>query len=296
MNSPTLKQLRYLIALEETLHFGKAAELCCVSQSAFSAAIKELESLLGTQLVDRTNKSVVMTQMGKLVTNNARICLKDLDNLMTDLEEQRNPLNKRITMGVIPTIAPFLLPGIFREIGQDYPHLKLYCKERFTEVLLDNLNQGELDVILIALPYELKNLEVMPLYKDYFYLACSKNSQLVNPQQYSIESLDNGSVFLLEADHCLREHTLSACNLRSTDKVNQFTASSLYTLLHMVNADLGVTFIPEIALDSALMENTEIRTYPLDENSFREIALVWRKNSSQDEDFRMLGELIKRVR
>lgn len=128
MNYPTVKQLRYLIALDENLHFGNAAEHSYVSQSAFSAAIRELESLLNVQLVARTNKSVAMTIVGKLVTSNARICLNDLDNLMSNLEEQQNKLNRRITMGLIPTIAPFISPDIYCQIRQDYPHLKLYCK------------------------------------------------------------------------------------------------------------------------------------------------------------------------
>jgi LysR family hydrogen peroxide-inducible transcriptional activator len=155
---------------------------------------------------------------------------------------------------------------------------------------------GELDVILIALPYELKNVTVMKLFKDHFRLAARKNSKLIDPEQYSINRLNRESVLLLEDGHCMREHALDACRIRNLDTVNRFSASSLHTLIQMVDNDLGITFIPEMAEGSSLLKNTNVKTYPLPERSYREIGLAWRKGSALDEDFETLGSAIKKHR
>ena len=293
INLPTIKQLRYFVALEKHQHFGNAAKACFVSQSAFSVAIKELESHLGAQLVDRTNKSVTITRTGREIANHARLCLRDLEYLAEVAHSDQKPLTGRLNLGVIPTIAPFILPDLLPKLRSSFPDLKLYLREDTTQSSHDLLIEGELDLILIALPYKLSNVEVMPLFKDRFSLACHKDSKIIDPNNYSLNNLPKESVLLLEDGHCLRDHALSACKIRNQDTVSRFAASSLLTLVSMVDSDIGITYLTEMAKNSSLLQNTDIETYPLDEKSYREIGLAWRKGSAREEEFKLLGETIK---
>ncbi len=294
MNLPTIKQLRYFVALEKKQHFGKAAESCFVSQSAFSVAIRELESLLGTQLVDRTNKTVTITRVGKEIASHANRCLRDLEYLTSIAKSNDEPLSSRLTLGAIPTIAPFILPELVPQLRDAHPDLQLYLTEDTTLNLYTQLMDGDLDLLLIALPYKLAGVEVMSLFKDEFVLACRKNTELIDPEKYNHTDLPTESIILLEDGHCLRDHALSACHIRNQDTVNRFAASSLLTLIEMVDSDLGITYLTEMTKDSTMLKHTNIKTWPLEENSYREIGLVWRKNSSQAEEFRLLGEFIKK--
>ena len=293
MKLPTVKQLRYLVALDEHCHFGQAAQSCNISQSGFSIAIKELEELLQIQLIDRTNKSVTITAIGKQVVAKARVCLNELENLVEIPVDHQKPLSGKLTLGVIPTIAPYLLPAMLKGINTEFPELKLYLKEQITSLLYDELISGHIDLILVALPYEFKYVEVMPLFKDRFLLAHHKQTKWLNKGNGLLNQLKEDSVLLLEDGHCLRDHALSACKLLHTDKINRFSGTSIHTLLHMVNNDLGVTFIPEMAEQSVLLLGSQIELEAVNEDSYREIGLVWRKNSSHHGEFRMLGEFIR---
>ena len=295
-NYPTIKQLRYFLALTETKHFGRAAAATFVSQSAFSTAIRELENLLGTQLVDRTNRQVTITSTGQEVATQARLIIRDTDMLVEIAGRRRRPLSGMLKLGVIPTIAPFLLPKVLPGIRDAHPELQLYLIEDQTLRLHDRLLRGELDVLLLALPYELRSVDELALFKDNFRLACREDTQRVDPLNYRFNRLNRESVLLLEDGHCLRDHALAACKIHNTQKVNEFSASSLLTLVEMVDADLGITFLPEMADDSAILRNTRVKTYPLSDRSYREIGLVWRKGSARVEEFRLLGELLKRLR
>lgn len=294
MNLPTIKQLRYFVSLEKHKHFGNAAKACFVSQSAFSVAIKELESQLGAQLVDRTNKSVTITRTGREIASHARHCLRDLEYLTEVAHSNQKPLTGRLNLGVIPTIAPFVLPTLLPKLRKEFPELKLYLREDTTKALHQRLLEGELDIILIALPYKLSNVEVLPLYKDRFYLACHKNTTLLDPKNFSLSKLPKESVLLLEDGHCLRDHALSACKVRNQDTVSRFAASSLLTLASMVDSDIGITYLTEMIKNSPLLHNTDIKTFPLNENSFRRIGLAWRKGSARAKEFKTLGEVIER--
>lgn len=290
---PTTKQLRYFVALEQIGHFGKAAEACFVSQPAFSVAIRELESTLNIQLVDRTNKNVTVTSLGRQIAVQARQVLRDLEELVDIAQGNQQPLTGQLKLGVIPTIAPFLLPRLLPALRKAYPDLKLYLKEDLTERVYARLMDGELDIILIALPYELRNVSEMPLFQDRFYLAHQAKSTLVNPDHHQVSELPEDSILLLEDGHCLRDHALSACSIKNADKVSDITATSLLTLVQMVDADLGVTYLPEMAIGSALLKNTRIKTTPLDKDSYREIGLVWRRASTRGDEFELLGQFIK---
>jgi len=292
MKLPTIKQLRYFVALTETEHFGRAAEVCFVSQSAFSNAIQELESLLEVQLVDRTNRSVTITAMGQQLATQARLCLRDVESLVEMARGQREPLTGELHLGVIPTIAPFVLPTALPKLRRKYPKLELYLHEDQSQRIYDRLMDGDLDVLLLALPYDMRGVEIMPLFEDRFALAYRHGTKRVDPDNYRFSRLDADSILLLEDGHCLRDHALAACKIRNTQKVRRIGASSILTLVEMVDADLGITFLPELARNSLILKNTRVRMRPLEENSYRTIGLAWRKGTDREEEFRMLGEYL----
>ena len=292
---PSTKQLRYFVALAEEQHFGRAAARCFVSQSAFSVAIQELEGLLGANLVDRTNRSVTVTAVGKEVAVLAKLCLQDL-NTLVEAARGHAELQGPLQLGVIPTIAPFLLPRVLPKLRKEFPSLELYLHEDVTERLYALLMEGTLDLVLLALPYPLAGVEEMVLFEDRFRLAVRKGSALVDPTNYRFSRLHAGSVLLLREGHCLREHAIEACKIRDSKKLNPFSASSLLTLIEMVDADLGITFLPEMAEDSALLQRTQVATYPLGESTQRTIGLTWRRGSPRSAEFHRLGESITRHR
>jgi len=293
VNLPTVKQLRYLIALEKHLHFGKAAEACFVTQSAFSVAIKELENILNTSLVDRTNRSVVFTSTGTLVAQQARLTMFDLEGIIDITKSSQEPLSGPLMMGVIPTIAPFLLPRILPAIRKQYPKLELYLKEEQTNRIHQLLLDGELDILLLALPVDLINTESVSIFNDPFKLAYRKGTTLIDPENFSPNKLNKESILLLEDGHCLRDHAMSACSLSKKEKISKFSASSLYSLTQMVDSDLGITFVPQMAVDSGLLKQTKVVTSELKEKSYREIGLMWRKSSVRKQEFNLLADVIR---
>ena len=293
MRNPTLKQLQYFLALTETGHFGRAADRCFVSQSAFSNAIRELEKSLGTQLVDRTNRNVTITATGQEIAVQARLVIRDVNSLVEIARGLDEPLTGELRLGVIPTIAPFLLPGALPKLRREYPKLELLLAEDQTDRIYHRLMEGDLDVLLLALPWRMRGVEEMPLFKDKFCLACRDGTTRVEPQNYRYNRLDSDSILLLEDGHCLREHTLAACKLRDTQKVRRFGASSLLTLIEMVDADLGISFLPEMARGSTLLRNTRVKLWSMGERSYRTIGLVWRKGSRRADEFRLLGEFLR---
>ena len=292
VNLPTVKQLRYLIALEKYLHFGKAAKACFVTQSAFSVAIKELENILNTSLVDRTNRSVVFTSIGTLVAQQARLAIFDLEGIIDIANSTQEPLSGPLKMGVIPTIAPFLLPRILATIRKRYPKLELYLKEEQTNRIHQLLLEGELDILLLALPIDLISTESVSIFNDPFKLAYRKGTKLIDAENFSPNRLNEESILLLDDGHCLREHAISACNLSKKDKISKFSASSLYSLIQMIDSDLGITFVPQMAVDSGLLKHTKVVTTELKEKPYREIGLMWRKSSVRKNEFTLLADVI----
>ena len=292
VNLPTVKQLRYLVALEKSLHFGQAAEACFVTQSAFSVAIKELEGLLNVSLVDRTSRSVAFTSVGKLVAQQARLAIFDLDGIVDIAKSAQQPLTGVLKMGVIPTIAPFLLPKALPRIRKRFPKLELYLKEEQTRKIHALLLDGELDILLLALPVELANTETVSLFNDAFKLAYKKGTRLIDPEDFIPSRANQGAILLLEDGHCLREHALSACSLNRREGINKFSASGLYSLIQMVNNDLGVTFIPQMAIDGGLLKGTRVVTRDLKDGAYREIGLAWRKSSVRKHEFKLLADMI----
>ena len=294
MALPSTKQLRYFVALTETEHFGRAADASNISQSAFSNAIRELEITLDAQLVDRTNRQVTITATGQQVATMARLVLQDLQELVETASGGRQPLCGELRLGVIPTIAPFLLPKVLPKLRRKYPELRLLLTEDQTDRIYGRLKDGELDVLLLALPWPMRGVEQRVLFRDPFRLACRKGTERVDPENYRFNRLDADSILLLEDGHCLRDHALAACKIRNTQKVQDFAASSLLTLVEMVDADLGITFLPEMARNSTLLRNTHVELYPMPDSSYRNIGLAWRQGSGRADEFEMLGDFLQK--
>ena len=293
---PSTKQLRYFVALAEIGHFGRAAEASFVSQSAFSNAIREFETLLDAQLVDRTNRNVTITALGQQIAVQARLCLQDIQALVEMAGGQQQPLTGELRMGVIPTIAPFVLPKALPRLRKTYPDLKLFLIEDQTQRIVERMMDGELDVLLLALPWSMRGVDELPLFKDRFCLAYREGTDHVDPDNYRYSRLDADSVMLLEDGHCLRDHALAACRIRNSEKIRSFGASSLLTLVEMIDADLGVSFLPEMATGSALLKNTRVKLRRLEASSYRTIGLAWRKGSRRVEEFELLGKFLTRNR
>ncbi|ELJ8614227.1 hydrogen peroxide-inducible genes activator [Vibrio cholerae] len=293
---PSLKQLSYLVTLYETRHFSEAAERCFVSQSTLSKGIQNLEELIGCSLYEKQDKKspLVFTRVGELVVKLGRELLaKGQDLVELGKLCQGDTMEGQLRLGCIPTIAPFLLCDLVQEINQRYPKLHLLLREDTTANLLSALRSGELDVLILALPVDIGNMESYVVGQDPFRMVISRNqvNQIRVPIRYA--DLPDGSVFLLENEHCLTEHAVSACKLTDKEKINPFTATSLHTLVQMVANGLGTTFIPQMAIDHGLLDNQNLVVIdPPGQKAYREIGLVWRPSSSRIHTFRQLAEIV----
>ena len=290
---PSLKQLHYLVSLAECQNFNRAAKSCFVSQSTLSAGIQSLEELLGSQLIERDHKSFIITPIGQEVVARARLLLSQTKDLLELTQTQGQGMHGSIRLGCIPTIAPFLLSQLLKLTGERYPELELLLREDTSANLLSRLEAGDLDILILALPYELRGLHSRVVGRDPFKLVAHRQlvSKLSAPLDYS--QLPEHSIFLLEQEHCLTGHAVSACQLSDTSKVNPFSATSLYTLIQMVSAQQGATFLPQMAINSGMLLQTELMAIPpVVELASREIGLVWRPSSTRVATFSLLGELI----
>ncbi|MFT5113207.1 MAG: LysR family hydrogen peroxide-inducible transcriptional activator [Parasphingorhabdus sp.] len=292
---PSLKQLEYLTALAESEHFGQAAERCNVTPSTLSAGIRDLEGVLGVSVAERTKRTVLMTPIGQAIAERAQALLLDAEDLMALASTQHQPLTGKISLGAIPTISPFMLPRMFPVLAKQYPRLQLYLREEQTDTLLNRLRNGDIDIALIALPYETENLTVSMLFDDEFLFACSDENSLAKSDLISNDDLLNQPLLLLEEGHCLRNHALDACRLSSSPMRIQFEATSLQTLNHMVASGIGVTLLPVMAAETTVAFNQKIRLIPLQSPASRQIGLVWRSSSPRHEEFELLAELFREI-
>ena len=291
---PTIKQLRYLLALNKTLSFTKAAEMCFVGQSTLSAGLKELEDALGVQLVERTKQSVFITPIGQGVVERAIQLLAKADDLVEFVEGSADSMMGAIKLGVIPTIAPFLLPSILTKIREQFPKLRILLREDLSDNLINKLNQHELDFALIALPYDTKGLLVKELFDDEFWLIGNRNDVALKNKEIQLTNKLSDRILLLEDGHCLRDHTLKACKKSSISSNEGIEATSLLTLVQMVEFDLGIALIPEMAIKSGLLKDTELIARPLAAPApKRKIALVARPSTVRIEEFNALVKVIK---
>ena len=290
---PSLRQLSYLVALADRLNFRAAAEAQFVTQSTLSAGIKELETVLGVQLVERDRRHVRLTAVGEEVVSRARGLLAAATDLSESARGAAAPLSGPLRLGVIPTIAPFLLPEVLPPLRRAHRELKLYLREDLTERLLERLHAGSLDIALIALPYDTRDLNVAELFKDEFWYVAREDDPAARDKEIIIRKLDPGGVLLLEEGHCLRDHAIAACGPRRGPWETRVEATSLYTLIQMVEGGLGVTLLPEITLKAGILKGTRLIARPFASPApSRTLALVTRPTSPRVHDARLLAEFI----
>lgn len=289
--SVTLKQLRYFDALSRELHFGRAAESCAVTQPALSMQINELEQTLGLTLVERTRNGVRLTPKGEQIAHRVSRILGDVRELVSFAHHSNRILTGSLRLGVIPSVAPYLLPPLLPLLRDAYPDLELHVRETQTVHLVDELLEGKLDVLLLALPIKHSDLEEHKLFEDPFLLALPKQRKSSGRLRATKEMIEGEKLLLLEEGHCLRDQALTYCSLKQVDAVNTFGASSLGTIVEMVSAGLGITLLPEMSLgmEERGRDLTVIRF--AEPEPTRTIGLVWRSTSPRKDDFRELGRL-----
>ena len=294
---PTLKQLQYLVALKDHGHFGRAADACFVTQSTLSAGLRELETLIGVTLVERTRRVVRFTPLGDRIADKARRVLREAEELGDIARAAGRPLSGEMRMSVIPTIAPFMLPHILPRLRRDYPDLKLFLREEPSGAACEGLHNGRTDCVLLALPFSCGDVASHTLFDDRPYVAYQPQDMPSDPPTIPAALIDETRLLLLEDGHCLKDHALSACNRPELRAEATMLGTSLHTIVQMVDNGLGMTMLPEMALKAGILDHTDIIARPLDaENAVRRIALVWRRASPREKDFQLLAEALAQAR
>lgn len=291
--NPSVKQLSYLVALEQEQSFSKAAERCFVTQSTLSAGIKELETILGHTVVERSTRKVALTPFGEDILKSAIKILQEIDHIMMRAKSAQEPFAEPLRFGVIPTIAPYLLPDILPGLKEIFPALEMQLYEDLTEHLLDKLKNREIDVALMAFPYEKDGIESHIMFEEPFVLAAPKGR--IKQKTVTLEFLNDKEILLLEDGHCLRDHALQACKLRNPAHKKTFSATSLATLIQMINHGYGMTLLPEMAaIPSSLPDNIELVRFKPQQPS-RQIGLAWRKGDASTRDYKLIAAAIENL-
>ena len=294
---PTLRQLTFLLALAEHGSFSRAAEAAHVTQPTLSAGIKELETILGATLVERGARGAVLTPAGEAAVARARIVLTEAEDLVHVARAAGEPLSGPFRLGVIPTIAPFLLPKVLPSLRESYPKLELFLREDQTHRLVDALKDRRLDAALIALPYEAPGIETAGLLEDEFLFAATPDHPLAQVETLNPAMLADEQLLLLEDGHCLRDHALAVCSASrpdTNDARSDFAATSLHTLVQMVKSGLGATLLPKLAVDAGLADRLDLAIRPFDPPvAGREIGMAWRKGSAREHEARMLADAVR---
>ena len=285
-----LRDLKYLVAVAEHRHFGRAAEACFVSQPTLSTQLKKLEEELGVTLIERTNRQVMLTPVGADIVIRAQQVLRDVNELVNAAEEYADPLGGEFSLGIIPTVAPYLLPKILGPMRKAFPNLQIKLTEGQTAVISRMLRDGELDAVILALPLHEDNVIEAELYREPFYLAVSRHHPKAKKKTASLDDLDNEEVLLLEDGHCLRDQALEVCASHNAVENTNFRATSLETLRQMVAADAGITLMPELAVGarSSSVHYLPFRGTP----PHRNIGLCWRQSSTRGALLEQLADVL----
>jgi LysR family hydrogen peroxide-inducible transcriptional activator len=292
---PTVKQLQYLVALRRFGHFGRAADACFVTQSTLSAGLRELETLLGVTLVERTRRVVRFTALGEKIADKAMRVLRETEELAEMARAQGRPLHGELRMGVIPTIAPFLLPTMLPRLREQWPELKLYLREETSAAACEALHRGQLDCVLLALPFACGEIDSTPLFDDPLFIAYPKGEAPGSPSVEAAD-IDETRLLLLEDGHCLKDHALSACNRPELRAHAAMMGTSLHTLVQMVDNGLGLTFVPGMAIAAGILNGTGVDAIALrSEHPYRRIALIWRRSSPRETEFLLLAATLRRI-
>ena len=291
-----IRELEYLVAVDEERHFHKAAARCYVSQPTLSGQLKKLEQELGVLLIERSTRRVDMTEVGKEVVEHARSVLAGIKDIQTIAQTYHDPMRGDLRVGIIPTIAPYLLPIIMPALNKQFSDLKLWLYEYQTEILLEKLRRAELDVLILALPIKAHEFKEVDLYREPFRLALKRGQELSKRENITLSDIANREVLLLEEGHCLRGHVLDVCSLLDVTESAQFKATSLETLRHMVGEGMGMTLMPELAVPAKKTKRDLIQYIEFsDPKPNRRIGMLYRKNSYREEAFKNITELIKSV-
>jgi LysR family hydrogen peroxide-inducible transcriptional activator len=290
---PSLRQLRYLVVLSETRHFTRAAEACFVTQSTLSAGLKELENQLGAQLVERDRQFVHMTPVGSTVAERARVLLAEAEDLVDLAAKGAQPMSGTLRLGAIPTIAPFLLPSLLPIVREHHPDLRLALREDLSANLVQRLSDGELDFAILALPYESEGLLVEPLFDDELWLVAPGGDPALKTREVVLDQGLTDRLLFLEEGHCLRDHTLQACKPSRLLAAEGIEATSLLTLVQMVESGLGVALVPQIAVQAGLLTSTRLDSRPLvAPGPKRTVALLARRSTARLVEFHALAQHI----
>jgi len=290
-----LRDLEYLSAIGELKHFRKAAEKCFVSQPTLSGQIKKLEEEIGVQLLERTTRNVFLTPIGEEIVKIARRILADVDSIENMVSTFSDPMSGPLNIGLIPTIAPYLLPLIMQPLNKAYPKLEIVLHELKTEVILNKLSEGSLDAGILAVPLEMKGLEEIILYTEPFFVAANIRHPFAAKLSIKVEDLLDETVLLLEEGHCLRGQVMEVCSQTMTKERKDFQGTSLETIRHMVSTGIGITLIPQTAIDQKnLTQKSSIKYIPFNKPApARRVGLLFRKTSNRKVCFEKLSALIK---
>jgi LysR family hydrogen peroxide-inducible transcriptional activator len=291
----SIKQLKYALAVEKTLHFKKASELCHISQSALSTALTELEKQLELQIFERDNKKVLVTPIGQEVLNRARNILLQVEDLEHLADSQKTPLSFPITIGVIPTIAPYLLPRILPVLNEQYPQVQINVAEEQSHILVDMVRCGEIDTAIIALPFPCEGLLTLEFWKEDFYWITLKGNELSKQKEVTSNEIAESKLMLLKEGHCLKGHILDVCKLSDQSANHGFGATSLNTLIQMVQGNIGTTLIPAMAKEQLIEGNDKISAIHLNEPSpHRRLAFIFRPNYTRTSSIETLVKVCKK--
>ena len=289
-----LKDLRYLVALADTRHFGRAAERSFVSQPTLSAQLKKLEDYLGVQLIERAPKRVALTAAGEEIVERARRILEASEEIVELAKGHRDPLAGQLKLALLPTIGPYLLPNVAARLRKQLPRLELMLYEYQTDPMLEKLHSGEIDVGILALPVQMDGLDSYELYKEPFTVAVPTSHKLASRQSIKVDDLAHETLLLLEDGHCLRDQALDICAGADVNEKQNFRGSSLETLRQMVAAGVGITLLPELAGRGAYGAARGVTIRPFVKPvPTRTIGAVWRKSSARREAILALAKLIE---
>ncbi len=290
----SVRQLHYFMALVKAGSFSRAAEAAGVTQSTLSAAIQALETELGVILIDRSGRRMQLLPAGEDFLVRARAIIALIEELPEHARQAERPLTTRLRMGVIPSIAPFLLPKVLPATANAFPELQLTIREGLTRSLLDSLRSGSLDVALVAHPYDLGEFELADLGRDIFYLAVRRDHALANRDKVDAEDLQDQPFLLLETGHCLREHVMAAIGSTPAQASGDVHATSIMTLVQLVNFGMGVTLLPEVAVKAGVAGGTELSIVPYEgKSNYRSLVLVWRSNAARRNEFQLFADHLR---
>src|SRR6185503_13186043 len=293
MERPSLRQLECVVAVAEHLSFRRAAEACFISQPALSLQIQQLETMLGIRLFERDRRRVLLTPAGEELVPHARAALVAIDGFVDAARALRDPLAGTVRVGVIPTVAPYALPSLVGPLKKRFPKLRLLLREDTTAHLVERVQDGRLDLALLALEAELGNLETLALYSDPFVLVAPAGHAVAAKKSAREQDLDGEDVLLLENGHYLRDQVFSICKRDNAQKLGDFRATSLNTLVRMVATGTGLTLLPAMALPSEIRSQDRVVALPFERRPARTIGLAWRPSTPRKATFELLAEICR---